>query len=622
MSSRIVAFPYTPSADAPFADVCLSVKPGARLRVVRRAAPWAIAEADGRIGIFPLVFTRDEHEGKLVMRTARQDSSVAASLPPEESIVADDNDDANAESGAATPAGAECRAGEASSSPKSNSQYNKRSGSNHSSDSNSGSISGASASEEHTGTPDALFTRVLRSTERQGSTRGGGNRDRGTGAMRDSVDESVTEAKRREAEENEDEIIARNRLRRAPKEEKVNRLISLMQQKGEEDPEVRNLRQQYRELEVELAWLSHTTDRVGAERQRVLDARATCVQQRAAQQQAFAEELESLKHVFSSKSADVEKLQRCAASLRSILQTNGVVEGMPSSPHSTCSAPHELEAEEGGNVQEPTEEELAQNPVAAAEVEALKKCVHQEQETLRDYDEQRRQLRARMERLQRVQAAIDEESRALQESEDALDVAAPTSTYTVVRNSGADGGGGGSSTSGNADGNSALQLVGSRRSSVVSQSSAGDVDVVMCDGFAWPATLPGLTAEERDAMENYQRLLHKYEGKRQKWKQEHLETRSGASPDVVEKLRSALSTGDKALSELLSQTEKLKAFVERYGAVAATVSEQVAISRRLLQRQQTKCEGIRALYEAAKAVHNSKEENRETCMEDLRQSSP
>ncbi|EKF38107.1 hypothetical protein MOQ_001685 [Trypanosoma cruzi marinkellei] len=193
-----------------------------------------------------------------------------------------------------------------------------------------------------------------------------------------------------------------------------------------------------------------------------------------------------------------------------------------------------------------------------------------------------------MKRLRRIQAAIEEESCALRESEEALEVVAPTGSYEVVRDGDFNSGG-------------PLQPVGSGKPSVLSQGGAGEVEVVMREGFTWPATLPGLTAEEQDALSNYQRLVNKYEAKHQHWQKQHEEATEAKLPSVNEKLRAAISKGDMALNELLQRTENLKEFVTKYGPVAESIREQVAVSQRILERQREKCGDARAAYEAAVA---------------------
>ncbi|KAF8282768.1 hypothetical protein TcYC6_0022630 [Trypanosoma cruzi] len=646
MSFRIVAFPYSPPAGAPYADACLPAQPGERLRLVRRVDPWAIVESGGRFGLFPIVFTRDDRQGCPRMRTAAREELVETiSLSPEDNIVLEEKDSDNIlnhAAGVAPPHETKQDKAEVFVVPGCGSTSGCK---NELDNSNKISSSGvedhhpkyvdcnAAAEDEGWRTKkDASFLKKVprrcsgqRVSERrrdgdcfQYETEGRGN----------PHGECLADARlqKTEEEEGEKETVTCSRHVRVSVIEGKEKLVSPPQQARPvvqdcSSDALQELRRQYMELDAEMAWLSHVTENVRAERQRVRDAHASDAQQRAAQELANTEEMERLIRNIAAKDAELKAARKYAVHLRSILLANNItgdfLESLsPTPPPLSFSLPsflqqiqeqcnddkenkddaynnsHEDEDEDededdDDDVSEPVEE-LARDANAAAEVNAIKECIKQEQETLQDYREQHNQLIAHMKRLRRIQAAIEEESCALRESEEALEAVAPTGSYEVVRD-------GGFISEG------PLQPIGSGKASVLSQGGAGEVDVAMREGFAWPATLPGLTAEEQDALSNYQRLFNKYEAKHQYWQKQHEEATEKKLSSVNEKLRATISKGDMALNELLQRTENLKEFVTKYGPVAESIREQVAVSQRILERQREKCGDARAAYEAAAA---------------------
>ncbi|RNF24485.1 uncharacterized protein Tco025E_02455 [Trypanosoma conorhini] len=627
MSFRIVAFPYTPPADAAYAEACLPARPGTRVRVVRRAESWAIVESGGRLGLFPIVFTRDERQDRPLLRKARQELAGVASPAPEETTVLDSGAHGEEVS----------RAAEAT--PPLEPQHDANEGvvvpgaSGHvSSNTSETGIRGPAGRHPHldsaagagdegggAGVVASLPTqvRLCRVQRVSGDKQEHGpqyNR-KGCGTLRGGG--VATETPQRETEGEEDGRIACSRRGRVAGDEVTGQVGLAPQharrpaQDGERD-ELQELRGQYAELDAELGWLSRVTAAVMTERQRVRDAHASDITERAAERQARMEELEWLARGAAAKDTELKAAANYIASLRSILSKNNVSGAPPGSarqpPPQLCTAPSpspsplarhaqdareedlndnsEDEEEEEEDVPEPVEA-LARDAEATAEVLAIKTCIRHEQETLQNYQEQYTQLTAELRCLRRVQAAIEEESSALRESEAALEAVAPTGSYTVVH------------SSSTCDGGARRQSAEGGEPSAASPRGAGDVELVMRDGFTWPATLPGLTTEEQAAISNYQRLLHKYEAKLRKWEEEHGETREPKSSSVNEELRAAILTGDKALNELMQRTAKMKEFVTKYGAVAESLGGQVAVSQRALQRQQNKCSNALAAYEAA-----------------------
>ncbi|PWU87073.1 hypothetical protein C4B63_102g51 [Trypanosoma cruzi] len=644
MSFRIVAFPYSPPAGAPYADACLPAQPGERLRLVRRVDPWAIVESGGRFGLFPIVFTRDDCQGCPRMRTAAREKLVETiSLSPEDNIVLEEKDSDNVlnhSAGVAPSHETKQDKAEFFVVPGCGSNSDCK---NELDNSNQISSSGvedhhpkyvdcnAAAEEEGWRTKkDAPFLKKVprRCTGQRvsGRRRDGDCCQYETEGRGNPHGECLADARweKTEEEEGEEETVNCSRHVRVSVIEGKERLVSPPQQARPvvqdcSSDALQELRRQYMELDAEMAWISHVTENVRAERQRVRDAHASDAQQRAAQELANTEEMERLIRNIAAKDAELKAARKCAAHLRSILLANNItgdfLESLPPTPpplsfslssflqqiQEQCNDDeenkddaynnsHEDDDYDDGDVSEPVEE-LARDANAAAEVNAIKECIKQEQETLQEYHEQHNQLIAHMKRLRRIQAAIEEESCALRESEEVLEAVAPKRSYEVVRDGGFISGG-------------PLQPVGSGKASVLSQGGAGEVDVAMREGFAWPATLPGLTAEEQDALSNYQRLFNKYEAKQQYWQKQHEEATETKLSSVNEKLRAAISKGDMALNELLQRTENLKEFVTKYGPVAESIREQVAVSQRILERQREKCGDACAAYEAAATSKN------------------
>ncbi|EKF38106.1 hypothetical protein MOQ_001684 [Trypanosoma cruzi marinkellei] len=146
---------------------------------------------------------------------------------------------------------------------------------------------------------------------------------------------------RTEEREEEEEPVNCSRHVRVSVNEEREQLVSQPQQAKPvvqdcSSDALQELRRQYMELDAEMAWLSHVTENVRAERQRVRDAHASDAQQRAVQERVNTEEMERLIRNIAAKEAELKAARRYAAHLRSILLANNItgdfLESSPPTP--------------------------------------------------------------------------------------------------------------------------------------------------------------------------------------------------------------------------------------------------------------------------------------------------
>lgn len=588
LSNRVVAFPYTPPPEAKYANLCLQAKAGEEVQVVRQVGGWAVLKLGERMGLFPLAYTVKKKD---VKAGNGESSGVSVGCPLEnenESVTKTDGCPEFFMEGGSVVTDAEPPA--------------QRAVRNHGNLKRPGCdrisldfhVSGESevANTADDAECNVLFTRVRCLPDESEREMPDGSGGAETEVIRKG-DRTTTGNELRDAacvlsaRKLPEETTGRTgKLRKMPQSRHGD-----MDYRDKFEEAVGELRGQFVELDMEVEWLNSVTDRLQAVRQNLVGA-CTSRNETCGSQQLQEGEDEGKNHGDQFDAAAlkqyVSQLQQSLVAYKAKSDTapaSSVDGGLAGCEGATATAAKQNGGECTDGFEVPWWWVISAE--LRAEMQSIRECIWRELETLSYYSGQRQRLCANADRLLCLKASMDEESWTLKESEDALEVVAPAGTYKIAYGSGSN------NSSYLTDSSHENSFVNSNQDTSLSLAPEGsreDVEVVMKEGFVWPASIPGMLDNEKNVAETHQRAIKKYEEKLEK-------LRKGKGEEAfermraMEKLRKALSTGDAALSALLNRLNEKKAFVMRYRNVAAIMEEQLAISRKLLQQKRVNSRG-------------------------------
>ncbi|KAG8347304.1 hypothetical protein ERJ75_000274900 [Trypanosoma vivax] len=593
-SLRVVAFPYHPPHNAPYAKLCLQAQSGQEVRLLRCMAGWSILYADGAVGLFPLDYIVEKKlchkEADAVKSDEEQKREEKSPTPMQMStdidltLVTDTVDDGVDGLGANTSLSSSsfddsdvvggkgpglfrrprsCIAGRGGRAVTSHAE----------------SVQG-----DTNNSGDRLFRRVHHSGVCEDSDKSSNNHRKTRGMQAESPLGCPASRSMPDSSEEDFEIKTVRKIGRVLGSSRCrirspSSVAHGSQVTAEEENipivEVRRMLEGHcSKLNSEADWMHRFSNGVQAAHQHLRDVR-TCASTTG------EVEKQGLQSRCLSEKEFLAKVKKCTSHLRFIVLSHKAASRLSSSVSSHGSSPCDASCDADTDKSEDdcgspgyTERSPSQSLGHTSDVKAMKVCIRRELETLSNYSAQKQKLCDRMGLFERIHAAMVAESRELRESEVALDQIAPPEVCRVLY-----------SPTGSPERATAPVHVDAV-SAPVPVVNQEDIEVITKEGFEWPATLPGMTDEEKAMVDGHRRVVEKYENKCKKLiQQREAQEKARRESSTIAKLQRALSTGDAALRELQLEVEAEKAFVSEHEHTAAVLKEQLIITRKLLQRR-------------------------------------